>query len=50
MIKKRGHSFPVDQYGLGALLYEMIFGFHPFYTQDTNQMFYDIVHTPLMFP
>jgi serum/glucocorticoid-regulated kinase 2 len=31
MIEKNGHDYSVDFYGLGALLYEMIFGFPPFY-------------------
>ncbi len=31
MIKKDGHGYSVDYYGLGALLYEMVFGFPPYY-------------------
>ena len=31
MILKGGHDRSVDFYGMGALLYEMIFGFPPFY-------------------
>ena len=50
MIKKEGHDFSVDYYGLGALLYEMIFGFPPYYTQNTNKMFSDIMNKQLCFP
>jgi serine/threonine protein kinase len=39
MILKGGHDRKVDFYGMGALLYEMVFGFPPFYTQNTNKMF-----------
>jgi protein kinase A len=43
MIKKEGHDFSVDYYGLGALLYEMVFGYPPYYQQNTNKMFQDIM-------
>ena len=31
-----GHSFPVDWWSLGILIYEMIVGFTPFYTGGSN--------------
>lgn len=43
MINKKGHNYSVDYYSLGALLYEMIFGYPPFYSQDVNKMFNDII-------
>ena len=50
MIQKGGHDRKVDFYGMGALLYEMIFGFPPFYTSNTNKMFQDIMQKQLTFP
>ena len=50
MIKKQGHDYPVDFYGLGAILYEMVFGFPPYYNTNTNKMFSDIMNKSLQFP
>jgi len=50
MILKKGHDYGVDYYGLGALLYEMMFGYPPFYSEDTNKMYRDIVEKRLTFP
>ncbi len=50
MIQKEGHDYSVDYYGLGALLYEMMFGFPPFYSEDTSKMYRDIVEKRLTFP
>lgn len=33
---EKGHSFPVDWWALGILTYEMIVGFPPFYTGNSN--------------
>lgn len=50
MILKNGHNSSVDFYGLGALLYEMVFGFPPYYNHNTQKMFSDIMTKPLTFP
>ena len=34
MILRSGHSFAVDYYSLGALLYELVTGLPPYYSRD----------------
>jgi serine/threonine protein kinase len=50
MIERTGHDKGVDFYGLGAILYEFVIGFPPFYSEDSDAMMHDIVNCKLTFP
>ena len=52
ILNETGHAFPVDWWALGILTYEMIVGFPPFYTGNSNnQKMYDLIKTkPVFFP
>jgi serum/glucocorticoid-regulated kinase 2 len=39
MIMRTGHTFTVDYYCLGALLYEMVVGVPPFYSRNTEEIY-----------
>ena len=39
IVLKGGNEKTEDFYGIGALLYEMLFGFPPFYCLNTDKMF-----------
>lgn len=45
-----GYTKSVDWWTLGVLLYEMLTGLPPFYSEDVNEMYRKILHEPLMFP
>ena len=52
ILTEKGHSFPVDWWALGILTYEMIVGFPPFYTgnSNNNKMYELIKSKPVFFP
>ncbi len=50
MLKRTGHGKSVDWYLLGVLLYEMLVGQPPYFTNNKEQLFYNIKRGPLLIP
>eukprot|EP01129_Flabellula_baltica_P002945 TRINITY_DN12817_c0_g1_i1.p1 TRINITY_DN12817_c0_g1~~TRINITY_DN12817_c0_g1_i1.p1 ORF type:complete len:452 (+),score=130.24 TRINITY_DN12817_c0_g1_i1:59-1357(+) len=50
VLRGGGHTFPVDWWSLGTLMYEMIVGIPPFYSKSISVMYQKIMEGPLRFP
>lgn len=50
VILGKGYSKSVDWWALGILMYEMVFGVHPFYNEHTDRMYELICHSEVRFP
>jgi len=50
MIKRKGHGKAVDWYLLGVLIYEMVTGIPPYYSNDKKKMMKNIIKQPLKLP
>lgn len=50
VLKGQGHGMAVDWWSLGTLIYEMLTGLPPFYSQNINVMYQKILNGELRFP
>ncbi len=49
VILSKGHNRPADWWTLGILLYEMLYGIPPFYSNSVNNMYRKIIKEQVQF-
>lgn len=50
ILRREGHNHMVDYYTLGAILFEMLTGLPPYYTNNRSEMTKRILDSELNFP
>jgi serine/threonine protein kinase len=50
VLQRKPYGRSIDWWSLGCLIYEMLYGMPPFYSQDRNKLFQNILFTELKFP
>lgn len=50
MLDQRGHTYTLDWYLLGAMIYELLDGYPPYYHKDRQMLFHNIKHAKLVMP
>jgi len=50
VLQGKGYTKAIDWWSFGTLMFEMLTGLPPFYSQDVQQMYFKIMHAKLEFP
>jgi serine/threonine protein kinase len=50
MLRKQMHGRGVDFYALGTFLYEMLVGIPPFYSEDRQKLYRNIIYESACYP
>jgi serine/threonine protein kinase len=50
MLRREGHGKSVDWYLLGVVMFELLVGLPPYYSNDRNELFFNIENASLKIP
>jgi serum/glucocorticoid-regulated kinase 2 len=50
MLEKKPHGKSIDWYGVGALLFELLFSIPPYFAPDEDQLYQNILNGALKIP